>query len=303
MIAFGPVPSRRLGRSLGVNNIPKKICSYNCVYCQVGKTKICSVERKEFYKPELIVKEVEKKLKTEEADYITFVPDGEPTLDSNLGFEIELLKPLGRVAVITNSSLLFREDVRRELAKADLVSLKIDAISENTWTEINRPCGGLKLDEILKGMLGFSEHFKGDLITETMLVDGLNSDLAELEAISDFLKDLNPSKAYISVPIRPPAESWVRIPSRRDQDMAYAVFSHRGLNVEMLNRSEKGDFKIGDDPERGILSILMVHPMRREALEETLRGNQTDWKVVENLLRKNRIEMIEYEGVEYFRAR
>lgn len=132
MHVFGPVPSRRLGRSLGVNNIPFKHCSYSCIYCQLGWTDKLTIERRKFFDRQLIFEEVRRRLEeTGEVDYITFVPDGEPTLDVNLGSEIELLKGLGRVAVITNSSLLFREDVRADLLKADLVSLKIDAAEEN----------------------------------------------------------------------------------------------------------------------------------------------------------------------------
>jgi len=125
MIAFGPVPSRRLGRSLGVNNIPPKVCTYSCVYCQVGRTIRMQVERRVFYGPEEILQAARDKVERaresgEPIDYLTFVPDGEPTLDVNLGREIELLRSLGiKIAVITNASLIWREDVREALMKAD----------------------------------------------------------------------------------------------------------------------------------------------------------------------------------------
>ena len=139
MLVFGPVPSRRLGRSLGVNNIPAKICSYSCVYCQLGATIKISIERRPFYDPEKIFKEVKEKIKDVGVDYISFVPDGEPTLDINLGKEIEMLKSLNhKIAVLTNGSLIFREDVRKDLSKADLVSLKVDAVSEDLWRKINQ---------------------------------------------------------------------------------------------------------------------------------------------------------------------
>ena len=133
-VVFGPIPSRRLGRSLGVNNIPPKICSYSCVYCQVGLTDSMSIQRKEFYPPTEIVNEILEKVEQlkksdETIDYISFVPDGEPTLDVNLGKEIQLIKPLGiNVAVITNSSLLWDKDVRDDLILADWVSVKIDTV-------------------------------------------------------------------------------------------------------------------------------------------------------------------------------
>ena len=129
MLTFGPVPSRRLGRSLGINNIPPKVCTYSCVYCQLGSTIKMRIKRQNFFKPSEIQKEIKKKIEKvhevgENIDYLTFVPDGEPTLDINLSREIDLLKPLGiKIAVITNASLIWREDVRNELIKADWVSL------------------------------------------------------------------------------------------------------------------------------------------------------------------------------------
>ena len=165
MISFGPVPSRRLGRSLGINNIPPKICTYSCVYCQVGKTVEKQVKRSHFYDPEEIYRDVRKKVEEaqkrgESIDYLTFVPDGEPTLDVNLARTIELLKPLGfKIAVITNGSLIWREDVRADLAKADWVSFKIDSTSEKTWRRINRPQRSMRLPAILSGMLEFADTY------------------------------------------------------------------------------------------------------------------------------------------------
>ena len=136
MFAFGPVPSRRLGRSLGINNIPPKTCSYSCVYCQLGRTSQLIANRQAFYKPKEIFKEVRRKVdeaisRNEKIDYLTFVPDGEPTLDINLGEEISLLRQIGiPIAVLTNASLLWREDVREDLLKADLVSLKVDSVNQ-----------------------------------------------------------------------------------------------------------------------------------------------------------------------------
>ena len=148
-IAFGPVPSRRLGKSLGINNIPPKICPYSCVYCQLGRTHNMQVAREEFYNPEEILYAVEKKVKEslerkEPIDYLTIVPDGEPTLDIDIGKEIELLQTLGiKIAIITNSSLIWDKKVRDDLSKADWVSVKIDAISQDIWHKIDRPHGSL----------------------------------------------------------------------------------------------------------------------------------------------------------------
>ena len=174
MIAFGPVPSRRLGRSLGINNIPPKVCTYSCVYCQVGKTSEMRMERCPFYDPQEVFRHVEEKIdeaqkRGESIDYLTFVADGEPTLDANLGQEIELLKPLGfKVAVITNGSLIWREDVRSDLSKADWVSLKVDAAHAKLWRRMNRPFRSLKLKAILDSMLEFAMDYRGELVTQTV---------------------------------------------------------------------------------------------------------------------------------------
>ena len=192
MIAFGPVPSRRLGRSLGINNIPPKVCTYSCVYCQVGRTHTLQLERGPFYEPEDIIKSVGKQVKKaikkgEPIDYLTFVSDGEPTLDVNLGYEIDLLKSLGiKIGVITNASLIFREDVRADLMKADWVSLKFDSISKTSWRKINRPHRELELGLILEGMLDFSKSFRGELVTETMLIQGIGFDADILKEMTDF---------------------------------------------------------------------------------------------------------------------
>ena len=175
-IVFGPVPSRRLGSSVGINNIPPKICSYSCIYCQIGKTYKITSDRNTFYKKEDIFECVSSKLKDihykgGHVDYLTYVPDGEPTLDIGLGDEIELLGSLGiKIAVITNSSLLDKEEVREELYKADLVSVKIDSIDPEIWKKINRPHKSLNIEEIKSGIIEFSMRFKGLLLTETMAI-------------------------------------------------------------------------------------------------------------------------------------
>lgn len=171
-LVFGPVPSRRLGRSLGINNIPYKTCTYSCVYCQLGKTTNMLVRRRCFYKPEDLLIEVENKVKEilskgERIDYLTFVPNGEPTLDINIGKEIMLIKQIGLpVAVITNASLLWNSRIRESLLEADLVSLKVDAVSRDLWQVVNRPHKSLQLNDVLEGVRKFTEIFEGVVITK-----------------------------------------------------------------------------------------------------------------------------------------
>ena len=311
MIAFGPVPSRRLGRSLGVNNIPPKVCTYSCVYCQLGRTIKMQVDRRAFYQPEEILKDVEEKVESarkvrESIDYLTFVPDGEPTLDVNLGREIELLKPLGiKIAVITNASLIGREDVRDDLMKADWVSLKVDSIREDVWRRINRPHRTLQLASILDGMLEFAKAYGGkprcgELATETMLVEGVNDSDSHLEEVADFLAQLGPARAYLSIPTRPPAEKWVQPPSEEVINQAYQLLGKRIDQVEYLIGYEGNAFAFTGNVEEDLLSITSVHPMREDAASEFLSRAETDWPVVYKLIEENQLVETEYGGKRFY---
>ena len=307
-IAFGPVPSRRLGRSLGVNNIPYKICSYSCVYCQVGKTLHMSIERRMFYDIKDILRDVKKKVKSilakgEKIDYITFVPDGEPTLDINLRKEAELLKDLDiPIAIITNSSLMWDDDVRDDLEIFDLVSLKVDAVTKSLWKKINRPHKDLELDNILEGILEFSKVFRGKLITETMLIDGIDYS-KEIIKIAKFLEKINPTKAYIAIPTRPPCEKWVKPANENIVNYAFQMFSESlgSDKVELLITHEGTDFvPIEGDVESELLSMTSVHPIREDSLDVFLKRAGVGWEVVERLLSEGKLVEIEYKGKKFY---
>ena len=306
MIAFGPVPSRRLGRSLGINNIPPKVCSYSCVYCQVGKTSRMQVDRTPFYDPREIYRDVRKKIakaskKGESVDYLTFVPDGEPTLDVNLGDEIELLKSLGlKIGVITNGSLAWRKDVRAELAKADWVSYKIDSISEKIWRQINRPQRTLKPETIWAGMLEFADGYSGTLVTETMLVKGINDSAESFRKIAQFLNHLQPVKAYLAVPTRPPAEKWVRPPDANVINEAFQIFNEKPFQVEYLIGYEGDAFAFTGDAQKDLLSITAVHPMREKAVKAFLEKAGKDWSIIRRMIAGDSIIETAYGGEKFY---
>jgi wyosine [tRNA(Phe)-imidazoG37] synthetase (radical SAM superfamily) len=305
-VVYGPVPSRRLGRSLGINNIPPKTCSYSCVYCQLGSTNNLQVERQTFYQPEDIAQSVKEKVrqakeKGETIDYLTFVPDGEPTLDANLGKEIELVKSLGiKIAVISNGSLIWRDDVRQDLQKADWVSLKVDAVSKETWRRINRPQKSLKLERILDGMLNFANIFKGELTTESMLIRGINDNGEEVERAADFLARLKPAIAYLAIPTRPTAVTAVTVASEQVMNMAYQIFSKKLSNTEYLIGYEGNAFSFTGNVEDDLLSIISVHPMREEAFLEFLKKTGTRWVTVEKLIKDDSIVVVEYQGRKFY---
>lgn len=291
-----------MGRSLGVNNIPPKYCSYSCVYCQLGITYNLTIERRQFYEPKEIFKEAKEKIIRlkeigEKVDFITFVPDGEPTLDINLGEEIRMLKSFSiPVAVITNSSLLFLESVRQDLYEADLVSLKVDAVNELTFKKINRPNHFLNLDSIFDGIVEFTKVFKGKLITETMLVKGINDSGEELKDIASFIAKINPSKSYISIPTRPPAESWVIFPEEEVLNMAYQIFREKIKNVNMLITPEEGEFTITDGLQEDLLSIVSVHPIREEEIHKLLSEKRSDFSLVSSLIKEGKIKKVKYNN-------
>jgi len=305
-IAFGPVPSRRLGRSLGINNIPPKECSYACIYCQLGNTIKLEVERRKFYSTEQIVEEVNELISKVDSEvnkinYLTIVPDGEPTLDINLGITIKALKQFNiKIAVITNSSLLDNENVRKDLLEADWVSVKVDSVSEDIWRKIDRPHGKLNFQSILNGVKLFSEEFSNYFAVETMLVKGLNDSVEELKAISDFVKTLNPERAYLSIPTRPPAEEWVEAPDEEKLIMAHQMFLTNGLNTELNTGYEGNEFSSTGNLGEDILNITAVHPMRKDAIEDLINKDNAKWEDINYLVNSGKLIRTEFDGNTFF---
>ncbi len=301
-IVFGPVPSRRLGKSLGINNIPPKECTYACVYCQLGNTIKLEIERREFYTTEQIVAEVNLLINKVKSDanpinYLTIVPDGEPTLDLNLGKTIRTLKQFNiKIAVITNSSLLHKNDVRNSLLDADWVSVKIDALTEDTWHKIDRPHGKLNFKSILNGVKLFSEEFKNYFATETMLIKGINDSDAEIKAISEFVKILNPDKAYLSIPTRPPAEKYVEVPNEERLNKAYQIFNSKGINTELNTGYEGNEFSSTGNLGEDILNITAVHPMRKDAVNDLINKNNGTWGDINYLVNSGKLFESEFDG-------
>ena len=305
-LVFGPVPSRRLGRSVGINNIPPKICTYSCVYCQLGRTRNFVDQRGEYYSPQDIFKAAQKRVREvgargETIDYLTFVPDGEPTLDINLGNTVRQLRQLGpKIAVITNSSLLHIDSVRTDLVLADWVSLKVDAINERVWRKIDRPHHGLTLGSIQRGMRSFRQTFTGHLVTETMLVSGLNDQADQLRQLAHFLKELQVDTAYLSVPTRPPAEHWVRQPQYDILTEAYQILREEVDHVELLIGYEGNAFSSTGNSAMDLLSITAVHPMREDAVQAILKQNGDEWNTVHRLIEEKQLIELSFQGHRYY---
>jgi len=305
-ITFGPVPSRRLGRSLGINNIPPKSCTYSCLYCQVGRTVNRQFELQPFYQPNDIFQAVNKQIIAAQAsgetiDYLTLVPDGEPTLDTRLAETIEMLRAFNiSIAVISNASLIWREEVRAVLHKADLVSLKVDTVDDVLWRRINQPHESLKLADILQGIQQFAAQYSGKLITETMLLAGINDRAEAVTAVADFLQKIQPHTAYIAAPTRPTAEPGIESPAEDVLLQTYEIFSKKLASVQYLTGYEGDDFAYGGDIERDLLSITSVHPMREGAVDAMLSRSGLGWDAIDALLQSHKLKRVEFSGETFY---
>lgn len=306
MLTFGPVPSRRLGRSIGINSIPPKTCSYSCVYCQIGRTTVFTSNRSSFFKPREIGKALEERMEKvqscgESIDYVTFVPDGEPTLDENLSEARRIVKQFGfPTAIITNASLMGKDEVREDLAGFDLVSLKVDSAIPEVWLHIDRPHPSLQLDAILEGSLVFARNYKGKLLTETMLVRNLNDTEESLRTTAEHIGKLKPHCAYLSIPTRPPMEKWVEHPTARSLLRAFSLFSVNIERTELLTGYEGNAFAYTGDPEADILDITAVHPMRRDAVEDLITRSGAEWGLINDLLRRGKVRKASWEGQDFY---
>ncbi len=291
---YGPVVSRRLGKSLGINVTPYKTCTYSCVYCQLGYTTNKTVERKSYFDKNEILKEIKSLANRNISfDYLTFAGEGEPTLNKDLGvFIAEAKKYDLKVAVLTNGSLLWRSDVRNDLFEADVVIPSLDAASQDTFKKINRPHESLVIDRIIDGLSAFSEEFDGKFYIEIMLVKGYNTHKEELTKIKEAIEKIKPDGVYLMIPTRPPTEK-IEIPDYLDIIKAETIIG----KVTKILKPEVGEISLMDDknPKEGILSIIRRHPLRRDQLLELLKKYGLKMEEIEN-----EIEEMEFNNVKYY---
>lgn len=303
---FGPVPSRRLGQSLGVINIPPNTCTYDCVYCQLGRTQHCTVEPKPFFNMDVILESIAKKMCQirnlgESVDYIAYVPSGEPTLDVNLKEQIQTLYSFGiKTAIFTNSSLIGQKEVQSALSAFDRVCLKVDTVEEPTWRCLNRPHADLVFESIMDGLLSFAESYKGMLDTETMLVRGMNDDEKSLNNLASFIGQMKPHIAFLSTPLRPPAEHWVLSPSVKSFINAYTIFDQKCATVKTLTSPEENNFVSTGNVEEDLLAITSVHPLREMAVKSLIKRSGSSWDKIEKLLESEELTTVTYKNTTYY---
>jgi len=303
---YGPVPSRRLGNSLGIDRIPSKTCNYQCIYCQLGKTTNFTNERKDFYPKKEIIKEMEESinLNKNKFDYITFVGSGEPTLCKSLGELILKAKKLSKkpICIITNGSLFYREDVREELMFSDVVLPTLDAGDEKLFIKINRPHPSIKFEKMIQGYIDFRKEFSGKFWIEIMLMKGINDSKEELLKIKNKLDLIKPDRIDVNVPIRPPAESWVQIPDKNIISTLNDVFGE----YNNINFPERGKFSVfSSNFEMELKKLLERHPMRQEQIFETFSSkkfNEQDILLQLNTLAsQNKIKKVIYNNQPFWK--
>ncbi len=267
---YGPVPSRRLGNSLGIDPLPSKTCNYQCIYCQLGKTTNFTNIRKNFFPKEEIILEMEKAIELHDnsIDYITFVGSGEPTLYKDLKDLLIKAKEFSKkpIAVITNGSLLNNKEVQDALMHSDLVLPSLDAGNEQIFIRINRPHPSINFEDMIDGFINFRNIFYGKFWIEVMLIRGVNDSKKELLKIKEKIDLINPNRIDINVPIRPPVEKWVKIPDKETLSFLNKIF----VDYKNINFPEEGKFSIySSDLETELLSILERHPMRQDQIIKT----------------------------------
>ncbi|URZ06882.1 radical SAM protein [Clostridium felsineum] len=301
---FGPIPSRRMGNSLGISPIEKRSCTYSCVYCQLGRTKNLMKEPKKFFETEDILEEFRDYLKENIAmDVVTVVGEGEPTLSYDLEELIIGLKNLTEkpVAVITNGSMLVYDRVRKALKAADIVLPSLDAGNETTFKRINRPNGKINFNDVTEALVKFSKEYRGQLWMETMIVDGFNDSTDELKEIRKILDKVRYDRLYINTPVRPPAEGYVNEPSKEKLDEAIKIL--KGTSIQRLS---SGAFfsEIKDDFE-AIKSIISRHPMNKFEVKSFLESRKckNEEEIFDKFKRDDDIEVVEYKNYSTYRLK
>ncbi|MCL7959601.1 MAG: radical SAM protein [marine benthic group bacterium] len=275
---YGPVPSRRLGQSLGVDPIPFKTCNYNCVYCQLGRTTPLTNERKEYIESDVVLAELDLSLAGLEhgsVDHVTIVGEGEPLLNSALGRIVRGVKEITGlpVAVITNGSLLYRPAVREDVREADLLVPSLDAADPECFRSINRPWPSIRIEDVIAGLETFRKESAARMWIEVMLLRGLNDSVEALEPLARALERIGPDEVHLNLPVRPPAEPWVEGAGSEGLLRAMAILG----DVAEIVPPDGGRFVLRRDvhPVAAVLQVIPRHPLLERDLVRALGGPES----------------------------
>lgn len=301
---FGPVPSRRLGMSLGVDLCPMKVCSYDCIYCELGRTTYKTIERREYVPKSRVIKALEiyfMERKSDGLDYVTFAGSGEPTLNSSLGAVIRKVKKLTNtpVAVLTNGSLLLDPKVRSELAPADLVIPSLDAATRECFRKINRPVLKVKVEDVIEGVRLFSREFHNEIWLEILFVEGVNDHSSEVEKLVEHVDEIQPSKVQISTVVRPPGVG--HAPPVNADRLQKIASSFKGC-VEIVSEFDRKVIPAYSEKRVDeIKAMLRIRPATLEDISASLGIHRNEVvKYLEQVCKDHTIRQTEFLGKIYF---
>lgn len=302
---YGPVPSRRLGISLGVDLVPKKICTYDCIYCQIGRTTRQTIERREYVPPRSILRDVREALKEwgDTVDYFAISGSGEPTLNSAIGEVIRGIKKMTSVpvAVITNSSLINLEAVRKSLLQADVIMPSLDAVTPSVFQTINRPHPSLDITEIIQGLTDFRREYGGQIWLEILLCRGVNDWGEEIEGLEQAIRTIGPDKVHLNTVVRPAVEDYASAlpPDRMEQ-----IKKSLGADVEIIAEFEGPKHLItSENIEEKIIRLLQRRPETPDGLAKALGLHDLEIvKILDKLAKEERVQYRVFNQRLYYEA-
>jgi len=314
---YGPVPSRRLGRSLGVDIVPgpdfvgggekegpPKVCTLDCIYCQLGRTTQKTIERKDYTAVEPILAELKESLEAGlKADFITISACGEPTLNSSLGEIIDGIKKITDipVAILTNGTLFYRQDVRTDCAKADVVLPSLDAGDEQTFRRINRPHSDISIEKLISGLCEFRKEFSGQIWLEVFLVDGVNTDAAQIVKIKDAIAQIRPDKVQLNTAVRPTPEPQVK---KLHPAKLQLIAKQLGAGCEVVaDFSPSREAEFATSQAETVLSMLKRRPCSLEDICSGLGISRNEaLKYITHFQSQGVIDSEEKGGIIFFKA-
>ena len=301
---YGPVPSRRLGYSLGVDILPFKTCSLDCIYCQLGPTQRKTVRRKKYYDADVIIGQIQKAAASgQRIDYITFSGSGEPTLNVFIGQLIRELKKTTKipVAVLTNSTLLTNRTVRQALAAADLIVPSLDAVSPDIFERINRPHASLNIRKIIQGLIQFRREFSGKIWLEVLFVKGINDSPSHLEKLKKIISQINPDRIHLNTVVRPPAEKSAHRLNPQELAKIRGFFGEKAEIVADFDKTQ--DRPVSQDLKNAILDMAARRPVTIEDMSRSLGKHKNELiKYCDMLLKEEKIRYIIHAGKKFYES-
>lgn len=302
---YGSVPSRRLGRSLGVDIIPFKVCTLDCVYCQLGRTTHKTLERGDYVPIEDVLSELKERLgEGLEADYITIGGSGEPTLHAGLGRLVNGIKRLTDipVTVLTNGTLLYRADVRADCAGADVVLPSLDGCDEETFKKVNRPCEGMSLSQVVEGLCAFRKEFVGPIWLEIFLIDDYNTDNEQIDKFRKLIAQVQPDKVHLNTAVRPTAETAVR---KLSYEKLCSIAERLGPNCEVIAEFTSSHYAEGGDSRaETVFSMLKRRPCSLEDIHLGLGIDRLEaLKIIDHFTHQGLVISEQRDGIVFFKTR